>query len=427
VVASVAFGAALLAGGAAEAGGFSIREQSATFQGMSYAGNAAGGALSSMYWNPAATAIFPGLNTESSYTLVVPDATVTVRESPFPPVFPNSTDITQPVFTSASYAAYQLSGYDPRLFIGASVTGPFGLITEPHQESYLGSVLGRTTKLFTVNFNPTVAYQVTPGLLIGAGLQVQYADAALRFATGTPNAVTTSFSGSDTTFGGTAGILWSPRIGTSVGLGWRSQMDQTIEGNFSTAHTPLSVPGKANLKLPDIATLSLSQAVSPVARLLGSIEWTNWSRLDKLTVEATGFGLTVLNPTGITVPGQTIATLPLNWSDGWFFSVGGEYDALPSLTLRTGIAYEISPISEPEKRVVSIPDSNRIWVSGGASYRWSDWTSIDLAYSHIFYEDAGFVRSPIGVPIVLSGDTSASADIITIGFKTRWGGEVPLK
>jgi long-chain fatty acid transport protein len=421
-----ALGAMAAGAGGAEAGGFAIREQSATFQGMSYAGAAAGGALSSMYWNPAATAVLPGLNTESSYTLVVPEATVTVRQSPFPQgLFPNSSDITEPIFTSASYGSYQLTGYDPRLFFGVAVNGPFGLLTEPDREGYLGAVLGRTTKLLTVNVNPTVAYRLAPGLLIGAGAQIQYADAALRFATGLPTGITTSFSGNDVAFGVTAGILWSPAPGTSIGLGWRSQMDQTLEGSFSTAHTPLSVSGKATLELPDTVTLSLMQAVSPVARVMGTIEWAGWSRLDKLRVEATGFGATVLDP--VTVPGQTIATLPLDWSDGWFFSLGGEYDLTPRLTVRTGAAYEISPIDAPEKRPVSIPDSDRVWLSGGASYRWSEWTSVDLAYSHIFYADAGFVRTPVGSQAIFTGDIDASADLITVGLKTRWGGDVPLK
>ena len=41
----------LVAATAANAGGFALREQSAAGQGSSFAGIAAGGALSSMYWN----------------------------------------------------------------------------------------------------------------------------------------------------------------------------------------------------------------------------------------------------------------------------------------------------------------------------------------------------------------------------------------
>ena len=47
----------LAAAAPAMAGGFAVREQSAEFQGMSFAGDAAaGGGLSGMFWNPAVAA-----------------------------------------------------------------------------------------------------------------------------------------------------------------------------------------------------------------------------------------------------------------------------------------------------------------------------------------------------------------------------------
>jgi len=46
------------------AGAFALREQSAYGQGSSFAGIAAGGALSSMYWNPAAITQFNGKTVE---------------------------------------------------------------------------------------------------------------------------------------------------------------------------------------------------------------------------------------------------------------------------------------------------------------------------------------------------------------------------
>ncbi len=48
----------------ANAGGFAVREQSAYGQGSSFAGVAAGGSLSSMFWNPATMTQVPGLQSE---------------------------------------------------------------------------------------------------------------------------------------------------------------------------------------------------------------------------------------------------------------------------------------------------------------------------------------------------------------------------
>ncbi|MCO6441092.1 MAG: hypothetical protein J5I81_08415, partial [Nitrococcus mobilis] len=65
--------------GTAEAGGFAIREQSAQFQGSSFAGSAAGGGLSSMYWNPAALGQASwGLTSESHFSGIFGQAKNTV-------------------------------------------------------------------------------------------------------------------------------------------------------------------------------------------------------------------------------------------------------------------------------------------------------------------------------------------------------------
>jgi long-chain fatty acid transport protein len=404
----VGIAATVLANGAGHAGGFALREQSAPYQGLSFAGNAAGGALSSMFWNPAATGTLPGLNSESAYSIIFPDATVTVASPPAAP--DRDADIASWAFVSASYWSYQLS---PNLFAGISFTSPFGLATEPDNRNYAGSVLGRTTELLTLNASPNIAYRVAPGLIVGIGAQIQYADGTLKFATGSPSGPSTSFEGDGFTFGATAGVLWSPAAGTSIGLGWRSQMTQTLEGTFKTfTPAPVKLSAKADVELPDIVTLSVQQAISPKTRLLGTVEWSNWSRFEKLQ---------------LTSGGATIATIPANWSDGWFFALGAEYDWSRQLTLRTGVAYEISPVDAPEKRILTIPDSDRIWVSAGASWKWSESTTLDFAYTHIFLEDSQFARNPIGSPVTFTGDVEASTDIITVGMRTRWGGGTPLK
>ena len=58
-------GALLAATVDANAGGFALREQSAYGQGSSFAGVAAGGSLSSMFWNPATMTQVPGIQSRS--------------------------------------------------------------------------------------------------------------------------------------------------------------------------------------------------------------------------------------------------------------------------------------------------------------------------------------------------------------------------
>ena len=117
--------------------------------------------------------------------------------------------------------------------------------------------------------------------------------------------------------------------------------------------------------------------------------------------------------------------MPANWNDGWFFSVGGEYDYSSRLTLRSGVAYEISPIDSPSKRLVQIPDNNRVWLSVGASYKWSDAITLDVAYSHIFIEDGRVALNTADNPLDVTfgpfnGNVEASVDLFSVGMRTRW-------
>src|ERR1700686_2359177 len=59
----------------ANAGGLAVRDQSAYGQGSSYAGVAAGGSLSSMFWNPATMTQIPGLQSETVLTGIIPSST----------------------------------------------------------------------------------------------------------------------------------------------------------------------------------------------------------------------------------------------------------------------------------------------------------------------------------------------------------------
>ena len=400
--AGISAAALALTASAASAGGFAVREQSTVFLGSAFAGAAAGGSLGSMFWNSAATATFdgPGIHTESSYTLILPDADVTVSTvggGPIPASISKSGDIGIDAVVGASYGAYQVA---PDIWLGMALNSPFGLGTKPENNNYAGAVLGRTTKLLTINANPTVAYRVAPGVIVGGGAQIEWARGKLQFATGfPPGAPTAQFKGDDYAFGATAGIMLQPATGTSIGLGWRSALTHELDGTFST---PLGgAPAKAKVKLPDIVTLSLRQVVASNMRVLGTVEWTNWSRFDKLTLSN---GLKI----------------DANWSDGWFFSGGGEYDYSPDLTLRAGAAYEISPVDDPTKRLTTIPDNNRFWLNVGASYKYSESTTLDFAYSHVFVESGDFARYPVTSLTPFKGSVDASVDLLSVGIRTVW-------
>ena len=222
----------------ANAGAFAVREQSAYYQGMSFAGAAVGDELSSMFWNSAAAAAAPGMNTETHVTLVIPHAEIEATGGALVDVFGldrNSGSIGDPTAVPASYANYQLSD---RLFLGLAINGQYGFTTKPDNLNFAGTPIATTSEIFSINFNPTVAYKVSPELTIGVGAQILYAD--LRLRSSNSEAITGAITqgqivsagrtteADDVGFGATAGVMWKPLPGTTVGIGYRSAIE--LEG-----------------------------------------------------------------------------------------------------------------------------------------------------------------------------------------------------
>lgn len=417
------------------AGGFAVREQGAYGQGLSFAGSAAYSSIGAMFWNSAAAANQNGLNAESSAAYIIPEAELTAiaGTTTVPAGSDTTTDIGVNALVPSTYISYQFKNFDPKLFFGLGLNSGFGLKTEPDTR-WAGSQVASSTSLFTLNINPMLAYRLSDSISVGVGAQIQYAKGILKFATGSNTGPHSFFEGDDLAAGFTAGIMLTPNPGTRIGLGWRSQITHELEGVQATGNFPAlgaaaplaeaGVASKVELKLPDIVTLSLNQAINPQTRFLATVEWSNWSRLESLDLVTTASGFSVLRAggPGNVAAGTQLGSISAKWEDGWFFSAGMEYDFSKSLTVRAGGAYEISPITEARERIASIPDADRIWASFGASYKMNDHTTIDFGYSHVFVDDAQINRDTLSAPTrTLVADLDASVDIISLGVRMKLG------
>jgi long-chain fatty acid transport protein len=208
-------------------------------------------------------------------------------------------------------------------------------------------------------------------------------------------------------------------------VGYRSALDQDIDGTLTTAGLAGSTPGSISttLKLPDMVTVGLRQRIGDRFTLLAGFEWTNWSRIGTAVVTTPSGGTATLagNP----------VRLPFEYSDGYFYSLGGEYIVDPSLTLRAGIAFEQSPITD-NVRTPRLPDNDRMWYSAGLSYKPPQFRGVtfDLGYSYIDVKDTPINLGPgTGNPwsstsaIVgpYTGSVESHIHILSVGFRYQWG------
>jgi long-chain fatty acid transport protein len=412
--AGTALGLLIIATTQANAGGFAIREQSAYGQGTSFAGVAAGGALSSMFWNPATMTQVPGLVSETSITGLLPFSSNTPTAGSLVSAgFPGTSNVAEPAFVPSGYTSYQFS---PNLWLGLSINAPFGLSVN-FPDNWAGRDYAGNTLLRTYNATPSIAWRINDWISVGAGVQIEYARATLEKGIGPggliPPGVQGTLRGTGYAVGATAGVTLTPTPTTTIGLGWRSSLNQKIDGVVLTnAVLPGSTTGSASttVDLPDIVSLGIRQRLDPRWTLLGTVEWSNWSRIGTSNItQPNGLPVFVLG-----IP----QSIPFQYRDGWFFSGGAEYVWTDRLTVRGGAGYEISPVTD-QVRTPLVPDNNRVWASVGASWKVFKGLHFDVAYSHIWVQDTSInISATSGNPsfngaISYVGSVNSHVDIIS--------------
>lgn len=407
--------AALLAAGAASASSFAIRSgQSAEGLGMAYAGAASGGiGMGAMAWNPATITMFPGRTSNWNFTYLNANGdyeptSITRLGSPFGPASPiqNGTGNLggDGGFIPASYSAWQLTD---RFWIGMTTGAPYGLRSKADNQVNAAQIYGRSAKVTTINVSPTVGYKVNDWLSVGAALQVQYFSASLKQAAGiTPTAPPVIIEGDTVDLGYRFGVTMTPFQGTTIGLAYRSEVRQTLEG---TLRTPLAViPVKANLNLPDSVVFGVSQVINDQWQVHAGVEWTNWSRFGNIPI--------------VSKAGVPATSLNFQYDDAWYFSLGAEYRYSNALTLRAGVGYELSAVND-RNRTIFISDNDRLWLSAGASYQLTDKIKLDLGYTYIDVKKAKVNYDgshPQQGAVFFTGEAKPYVHVASVGITYRW-------
>ena len=405
--------AAILSGIAgAQAGAFAIREQSAEDLGDAFAGAAtSGSSLSSMFWNPATMTSHKGWQSTSAFSAILPYASITATSpSPFS-ANASSGNIGEAALVPASSMSYQVND---SLWAGLSINSPFGLSTKA-DHTWKGSFYGQSSDARSIDIRPTLAYKINEMLSFGIGLDIQRFSLHLTSQDPAAPALLDDLKGSSWGVGVTAGVTIKPVAGTEIGIGYRSAVHQAVKGSLSApvlfgSTVPRSVT--SSLTLPDQLNIGLRQKISDNFTGTAGFEWTHWSMFNSFPVYLTGTSVAVNK-------------LAFKYRNGWMASLGGEYKYSPNLTVRGGLAYEFSPVSDAV-RGVRLPDSNRIWTTVGLSYAIDKKLSFDASYAHIFPSGKKILINsshpawnPL-VPVPLAASYSSHIDIVSVGLNYRW-------
>ncbi|MCX8027161.1 MAG: outer membrane protein transport protein [Thermodesulfovibrionales bacterium] len=420
-----------------ESAGYALIEQGVSGLGNAYAGGAASALdATTIFYNPAGITRFNYPQIIGAGHVIIPSAKFTNQGSTHilqsktgvPLLGDNGDDAGVTAFVPNLYFSMPISN---KLFFGVGIYSPFGLETN-YGNTWVGRYHAIKSDMVTININPTIAYKVTDNLSLGFGISAQYIKAELTNAIdfGTMDALGVfapikiglipqmadgyaKLKGDSWGVGFNIGALYEFTKDTRIGVSYRSRIKQKLSGdaeftNVPAALSPLPVFKNggitARVTLPDSLSASIYHNINDKWAIMGDVTWMGWRTFDELRIKFDN-------------PAQADAVTTTSWNNSMRYSLGVSFKPIENLTLRTGVAYDETPIPDAQHRTPRIPDTDRTWIAFGAGYKLTDKITIDGGYVHIFFKEAFTDKNPTGEDAVrggLKGSYKGHVDIISL-------------
>jgi long-chain fatty acid transport protein len=379
-----------LSAGTAAASAFQLLEQNASGLGNAYAGSAAvADNASTIFFNPAGMTQLQPREISAGLTGVLTSYKFTNNGSSTGALTGNGGDPGGLGLIPNGYMSWALN---KDLYVGVGFGAPFGLKTD-YDNPWLGGAQAIKFDIKTYNINPTVAYRVNNMVSLGFGVDWQRMEAEyVRIAGINPapiagvvpvplTSTTVQLKADDDSWGWNAGVLLNLSPSTKVGVSYRSSIKHKLDGSLTASgpaalaafHVSQSGPATADIELPETFIVSATQTINSQWEMLGDISWTGWSSIDKVDV--------------VRANGTVAQTLDTKFRDTWRVALGANYKLSDAWKLKFGTAYDQTPIRDPEHRLVSLPDNNRVWLSTGAQWKPNKASTLDLGITYLYVKD----------------------------------------
>ncbi|NUY56322.1 outer membrane protein transport protein [Salinivibrio sp. EAGSL] len=400
----------------AHSAGFQLAETSATGLGRAFAGEAAmADNASAQFRNPALLSYLADTQVSAGGIYVNPNVDIDGQNSSTGPT--STDDVAHDAVIPNFYFSHQL---DDRLTAGIALATNFGMETDLGND-FTGTQFGNEAAVTTFEINPNLAWKATDQLRIGAGIRYVLGEGSIGAKTNTDGSMVTKLGklpvnegttlkymeGDDRAWGWQLGAVYDINDKNRIGVNYRSEVNLTLDGhaegltyniNPNGSGSPFSnthYAGSMDLTLPATAELSSLHQLTEQWAVHTSLNWTEWSSFDKLEADIPSLSS---DPQMVKVE---------NWEDNYRFAIGTTYQWDQQLTLRSGIAYDTSAVSD-QNRTLTIPETDRTWLSVGAGYEMTPQLTLDAAFTYVFAKDAP-VKEPRDGIDSLSEDVAAQA------------------
>ncbi|WP_154115441.1 outer membrane protein transport protein [Vibrio cincinnatiensis] len=383
------------------AAGFQLAEYSATGLGRAYAGEAAMADNASAQWrNPAMLTYLSGTQVSAGAIYVNPnvdvEGTVNFNNALS---HANASDYANDAVVPNFYFSYQLN---ERVFLGLALGTNYGMETD--LSGFTASHFGDEAMIKTMEANLNLGYQLTETASVGGGVRYVMGEGhfgasapknnivGMDPSTGPislPQGTTLKYmEGDDTSWGWQIGAAWQLHPQHRVAFSYKSEVVMDFEGHAEGITYGNYKPGQLAVTLPATAELASFHQLTEQWAIHSSINWTDWSSFDQLTAEFND--------------GSSDLIKSENWKDSYRFALGTSYTWDQDLTLRAGVAYDLSAVST-RFRTATIPETDRTWLSIGAGYQATKQLTLDAGFTYIFAKKASLYE-----PRETSDDTAAS-------------------
>jgi long-chain fatty acid transport protein len=403
--------------GSASAAGFAISDDGASGLGEAYAGGAAiADDVSTIYTNPSGMS-----RLQDQYTVALQAIDPTVTFSP------NSLNQGAAMQTAGGNGGnpsnlavvpnvHIVKALNSQLKFGFSLNTPFGLQTN-YDPTWVGRFQALKSSLETINLNPSLSYQLSDKVAIGAGLSYQHITGELSqavnytFLSGglaAGEGVSTA-KGSDYGFGYNFGALIDLDKQTRVGFSYRSEIKYRLKGDLTFTNVPGALAGAVangpitvDLPMPALASASVVHELSPQTDVMADLTWTGWSAQKTLNV--------------VRSDGTLVSSTPEYWHNTWRISAGASHRYNEQWLARIGVAFDQSPISSTYRNA-RLPGSNRRWIALGGQYKPGRDSAVDFAYVHMFMNNASIYQDQTATGAgILSGTYSLKVELLSVQY-----------
>ncbi|MEZ9875088.1 outer membrane protein transport protein [Vibrio breoganii] len=399
----------------AHAAGFQLNAQSATGIGRAFAGDAViADNASSMARNPATMALFDKTSLSLGFETIITDISVkdVTSGGPGGGAQPDYDDIGG---TSVAPNIHLIVPVNDKFAWGINAYSNFGTSTDfsgssVYDQNGVLSEYGGETDILSMNIGLAGSYRLNEQWSFGAGLDIIYGKGTIRRGVPAPvngrlgdNLINVQ-DADGWGVGFNVGTVYELNENNRFGLSYRYSPEITAKDDYGQEIT---------LPLPDMAEFSGYHRINETAFAVHySVQYIGWSAFDKIDFDN-------LDPSrsGAGAAGPS-TTKVYNWQDGWHFAIGGTWYVTDKFTLRTGYMHDTS--AQDEITSISVPDSDRNWISGGATYHFSENSNIDFGITYLIGSDESVTESsaiPVpGLPTVETATTRADAILVGLQY-----------